>query len=119
MDKDTIMHLYGAIPNHFIPAFYYWVEGRNKNQIKEALGRGERTKAGDSRYYRAARYLREQHSIDLNTRRSDVPVWKPKPKSPPVLYRVLCPQPENTPPEWFYEEGLMYEPSDSFLHAVK
>jgi len=83
------------------------------------LGRGHRTKAGDKKYYKDSCYLRDHHSVNMKVRLSNADLAKPEKEQNVIpLIRVLEAKP-CVPPQWMYDEGLIYKPQNHLLHAVK
>lgn len=109
--------LKSELPSHILPTFLFWFEGYTAHGIKTVLGGGHRTAAGDKKYYRASRFLREHHDINTKVRRTDGQ-QQSEPSNVVPLIRTLeaCP---DTPPQWMRDEGLIYEPSEHLLTVVK
>jgi len=104
------------MPRFCLRSYIFWLEGKTVKQIKEVLGGDKRTSAGDRAFQRAAKYLREYHDIELKTR-CPYAIKPPKPSNVVPIVRVLIPQP-CYPPQWFFDKGLMYQPSKNGLRSV-
>jgi len=115
--ESKIELLKSELPHHILPVFLFWLEGMTPHQIKTILGGGSRSKIADNKYYRAAKYLKDNHSLNLKVRRTDG-AQQPQPSNVIPLIRTLeaCPA---EPPQWMRDEGLIYEPSDHLLRVVK
>jgi len=117
--KDTVMEdLKSELPTHILPTYLFWLDGKTVVQIKEMLGGGRRTSSGDRRYQRASKYLREEHHVNVKVRLTNAAIEKKHVSNVIPMVRVLEAKPDVAP-QWFYDEGLIYEPSKHALYAVK
>jgi len=115
--QAQIQYVMMKIPCGYLLVYMYWLEGKSPIEIKELLGKGKRTSAGDRRFQRAAKHLRENHDVEL---KKPCPYAIPPKKRSNVIpfIRTLIAEP-CSPPAWFFEKGLMYNPSEKGLRVVK
>lgn len=117
--KQDLEKLRYNLPTHILPTYLLWLDGKTVHDIKVVLGRGHRTKAGDKKYYKDSCYLRDHHSVNMKVRLSNADLAKPEKEQNVIpLIRVLEAKP-CVPPQWMYDEGLIYKPQNHLLHAVK
>jgi len=117
--KDSLISdLKAKIPVHILPVYMFWLEGCTVFQIKEFMGGGKRTKAGDDRYYRAAKYLRDEHNINVKVRLTNAAIEDGHVSNVVPMVSVMKSD-ADVAPSWFYEKGLIYEPSDHMIYAAR
>ncbi len=115
MQKEVLKKLGSKLPNHIHLIFFSWLQGHTVAQIKEILGDGKRTKAADQRYYKASRYLKEKHGINIKVRLTNAEIEKNHVSGFVPLVSVLKAEASEAP-QWFHDKGLIYTPSDHGLY---
>jgi len=117
--KQSLEELRFKLPSHILPTYLMWLEGKSVHEIKVVLGHGQRTRAGDKKYYKDSCFLRDNHDVNMKVRLSNAELCgTEEPTNVVPMIRVLEAVPEQAP-QWMKEEGLIYEPSQHLLSAVK
>lgn len=117
MNSSNLERLKAKLPNHLKAVYLLWLEGQSVVRIKEILGGGKRTKAGDLKYARASISLRKDYNINIKVNTNSKTFIEHDTNVIPLI-QVLEAEPTKCP-QWMKDEGLIHEPSQYLLNSVK
>lgn len=118
LDDEKMNRIKQKAANWALPVLLMWLDGYNPHEIKLTLGGGKRTDAGDRKYRRAVKYFRDEFGLNLKVLQIEARERREERAKVVPLVEVLRAKPEG-PPQWMYDKGLIYEPSEHLLHRVK